>query len=174
MKAILIDPLAPTPFTEVELEQGLRPLYTALSNPEIGLEVSVVEVAKDDELGNTYWVDEEGLLKDATGFVMLKEHHQPLAGRMVVTGGEQPSGDSGDIDLDPDSLKWNLAVVALQPFFMARMWDGDQWCSLSPGNLELPMPCTGGQALQAVQDYLDSMPAGPVRPARLPEPDDIG
>lgn len=165
MKAILLDPLGSAPFTVTEIAPGLQPLYRALSDESAGIRVDVVEVAMDDELGNTYWVDEEGLLKEQTGLVLLAGAHQPFSGRMVVLGFDADSGDSQDITLDPESLKPRVALVSLQPFFIVRAWSGAGWESVGPAELGLSYPCKLGDALAKTQSFLEARDPGPVRPA---------
>lgn len=104
MRAILIDPYARVgqggqAVTEVEMQDSLAAMHDQLSDEKTGHRCSNVEVAIEDEWGNTYWVDGEGLMKGHSGLVVLHGGHQPFAGRVLVTG-STADGGMADVDID--------------------------------------------------------------------------
>ncbi len=132
MRAVLIDPYAHlTPgrgaCEEIEIEDSLAAMYRALSDSENGHACSMVEVATQDAQGNVYWVDEEGLMKGHSGFVVLAGAHQPFAGRMLITGS---TPDGGNADIATDFLELARRVGTVQAFpggANVGLADGEDW-----------------------------------------------
>lgn len=119
MRAILIDPYArigegQQAVTQVEIGDGLAAMYRALSDQKTGYHCSVVEVATEDDRGNVYWVDEEGLMKGHAGHVLLHGGHQPFAGRMLVTGSTADGGNA-DVDIDFHVLARRVGTITAIP-----------------------------------------------------------
>lgn len=169
MKAILIDPIADEPYKEVDIEPGLAALRDALSDPSIGLEIREVEVAHDDCLGNSYWV---GSQTHPSGLVFMQELPAPMPGRVVVLGFDPVTGESCDVDLDPDTLVTQLALVTMHPF-QVRISAIGEWCDLTEEDLELTMPCDVSDAFKAIQHFRDEFISAPLRPRPAPELDEL-
>lgn len=87
MKAYLIDPMKiEDPVSEIEIEDGLAPIYAALSDENTGTDVTNIETAFRDDDGNAWYVDGEGLHGSRQGYVLIRGAHQPFVGRAIVLG----------------------------------------------------------------------------------------
>lgn len=58
------------------------------------------------EHNDSLYIDDEGLFKDELHFFMLKDYAQPIAGRALIIGCDEETGDSKDCVTDGVSLKW--------------------------------------------------------------------
>ncbi len=104
MKAFLIDPIAKY-VEEVDYNGDYHQIYDFIQcgdSPFTCLTIS--------DLGDTMFLDDEGLYKEDQVFFEWKGYSQPLAGRALILGTDQ-EGESCDVRLTRDdvirSIKWS-------------------------------------------------------------------
>jgi hypothetical protein len=113
--AILLDPFAERTEDQIkiiEIEDGLDPLHSALSYPETS--VTNVE-AVTLPTGDTLWVDGEGLFASPEGWLVIKNAHQPFAGRGVITGIDNEGASCAPRSTTLDWCKENISFARTLP-----------------------------------------------------------
>lgn len=112
VRAILIDPVTQT-CTEVEHDaDNYRGIYTLLSDPEHGLNVSCFDVVRLDR-GDAIYVDDEGLLKDPKYFFVWKDYPTPLAGRGLILGSDY-EGETQSAQTTLDKVRQQITFPQLK------------------------------------------------------------
>jgi len=103
MKAYLIDPVTRT-VTEVEYSGDYQQIYKLI-------DCDTFTCVDLNEHADTVFVDDEGLINGkCTEFFLLRNYHQPLAGKGLVLG-TNDEGDSVSPSITLDQLKSQIDWV---------------------------------------------------------------
>jgi len=97
MKGLLINPTDKT-ITEVEIAQGLQPIYDALGNNCTTFAVPIVYPN-----GDGMYVDDEGLFKQQNGGFQFPNWSYPLLGNALILGSDE-EGNSVDVKTTKEEL----------------------------------------------------------------------
>lgn len=103
MKAILIDPTTRT-ITAIDVKDW-RDIAPAI-------DADLFAVVNIDNFRHSIFVDDEGLYTKSDLFYHLDYPHQPLAGRGLVLGYDQRTGESLDCTLTIDEIKAKTEFLA--------------------------------------------------------------
>jgi hypothetical protein len=110
-KAILINVVAKT-LTQVEIN-GLDDIYQAIGN-----DCSLFTCPFQLENNDTFYVDDEGLLKEVFGGVQVEGYHSPFVGNVVLIGSSE-DGDNMDVRT---SIKKLLPMLTFMNPNQAKLW----------------------------------------------------
>lgn len=110
---ILVDPHAKAPFRPVTWDGGLETLYTLLSGPD-GL-VSAVDAVALTADGDTLYVDDEGLFKAPTGWILFRDAGQPFAGLGLIAGTDAAGGPRDPARVTLDWCRAHLKTATTAP-----------------------------------------------------------
>jgi len=106
MRVILVDPVAKT-VTEHDIPRSgggfLEEAYKLTG-------CSCITVAQYDSDHDVY-VDDEGLLKQVEGFVMVPRHPEPLAGKALIVGAVDDEGENTPATVDLDHVKKSVSMI---------------------------------------------------------------
>ena len=110
-KAILINVVAKT-LTQVEIN-GLDDIYQAIGN-----DCSTFTCPFQLENNDTFYVDDEGLLKDVHGGVQVEGYHSPFVGNALLIGTSR-DGDNMDVRTSIEKL---LPMLTFMNPNQAKLW----------------------------------------------------